>query len=59
MDKFIMRPTPKADGYKPCILDTATHEKLSQLKEMTGVPMTRIIAIMTDFCMERLEIQED
>lgn len=59
MDKFIMHPTAKADGYRPCNLDIATHEKLLQIKEDTGVSMTKIIAQMVDFCMERLEVQED
>ncbi len=59
MDKFIIRPTAKVDGYRPCNLDIATHEKLLQIKEDTGVSMTRIIAQMVDFCMVRLKIQED
>lgn len=59
MDKFIIHVSGKSDGYKPCVLDIATHEKLSQIKEDTGVSMTRIISQMVDFCMERMEIKED
>lgn len=57
-DKFILRVTTKTDGYKPCIVDCATYEKLAQLKEDTGVPMTRIISQMVDFCTERLQVEE-
>lgn len=59
MDKFIVRVVGKNDGYKPCMVDVATHEKLSQIKEDTGISMTKIIAQMVDFCLERLEIKEE
>lgn len=59
MDKFTLRVYAKSDGYKPCVIDCATHEKLAQLKEDTGVSITRLITQMVDFCLERLEIKED
>ena len=59
MDKFIIRATAKADGYRPCNIDVATHEKLLQIKEDTGVSIAKIVAQIVEFCMERLEIQED
>lgn len=59
MDKFTVRLQGKSDGYKPCVIDIATHEKLSQLKEDTGVSMTKLVAQMVDFCIERLEIKEE
>lgn len=59
MDKFILQRTSKAEGYKPLIVDVTTHEKLAQIKETTGMPITRIIAQMVDFCSERLHVSED
>lgn len=59
MDKFTVKLQGKPDGYKPCMIDIATHEKLSQLKEDTGVSMTKLVAQMVDFCIERLEIKEE
>lgn len=59
MDKFIIKLQGKAEGYKPCMIDVTTHEKLRQIKEDTGVSITKILTQMVDFCMERLEIQED
>lgn len=58
MDKFIVKKTSTGDGYKPVILDVATHEKLTQIKEATGVPLVRLIAQMVDFCAERLHVDE-
>lgn len=58
MDKFTVKRIGKADGYKPCMLDAATHEKLSQMKKVTGVSIARLVAQMVDFCAERLTIEE-
>ena len=58
MDKFIVRKTLSADGWKNVIIDVQTHEKLTQLKETTGVPIGRLITQMVDFCAERLHVEE-
>lgn len=59
MDKFIIKPYTKSEGYKPVIVDTKTHELLSQMKEMTGVPITRLIEQAVNFAFERIEIKEE
>ena len=58
-DKFVIKPQVKGDGFKPMLVDVATHELLSQMKEMTGVSMTRLIEASVNFAFERLEIKED
>ena len=58
MDKFTVHRNGKSDGYKPIMIDVATHEKLSQMKDDTGVPLGKLISQMTDFCAERLEVEE-
>lgn len=58
-DKFIVKPQVKGDGFKPMLVDVATHELLTQMKEMTGVSMTRLIEAAVKFASERLEVQED
>lgn len=58
-DKFIIKPQAKADGYKPVIVDVATHELLAQMKELTGVSMTRLIEQAIKFAFDRIEVDED
>lgn len=41
------------------LVDVATHELLTQMKEMTGVSMTRLIEASVKFAFERIEIKED
>ena len=59
MDKFVVKRTAKGEGYKPIMVEASTHEKLTQVKEDTGVPIGRLIAQMVDFCAERLVIQDE
>ena len=59
MDKFTLEKSHGADGYKPIIIDANTYDKLVQIKALTGVAMTRIMAQMVDFCSERLQVTED
>ncbi len=40
------------------LVDVATHELLMQMKEMTGVSMTRPIEASVKFAFERMEIEE-
>ena len=58
-DKFIVRPQSKNDGFKPMLVDVATHELLTQMKEMTGVSMTRLIEASVKFAFERIEVKEE
>ena len=58
-DKFIIKPQPKADSYKPALITSTTHDLLTQAKEETGVSITRLIEECVKFALERLEIEED
>lgn len=58
MDKFIVKKNAASDGWKSLVIDIQTHEKLMQIKEVTGVPIGRLIAQMVDFCAERLHVDE-
>ncbi|MHC1683454.1 MAG: hypothetical protein AB6733_10940 [Clostridiaceae bacterium] len=57
-DKFIIKPQAKNEGFKNALVDVATHELLSQMKEMTGVSITRLIEASVKFAFERMEIEE-
>jgi hypothetical protein len=59
VDKFIIRPYIKTTGYKPVVIDVNTHEKLMQMKEDSGVSIGRLIALMADFCAERMVVEEE
>lgn len=59
MDKFIIKPQSKSKGYKPALITIETHELLTQVKEETGVTMTRFIEEAVRFALDRLEIKED
>lgn len=58
-DKFIIKQQTKGEGYKPLIVDVATHELLIQMKELTGVSMTRLMEAAVKFAFERMEIDEN
>ena len=58
-DKFIVKPTVKGDGFKNLLVDVATHELLTQMKELTGVSMTKLIEAAVKFASERLEVEEN
>ncbi len=58
MDKFIVKKSINTDGYKPVMLDAPTHEKLMELKQLTGVPIKQLVDQMVDFCAERLHLEE-
>ena len=58
MDKFIVTKSMNMDGYKPVMIDAGTHEKLMELKAITGVAVVRLIDQMVDFCAERLTVEE-
>lgn len=61
MDKFIIKlpkPEPKVSGWKPVSISIDTYNKIMDLKEQTGFPPNKIIALCVDFSLERLEIQE-
>lgn len=57
-DKFVIKPQVKGEGFKPALIDVGTHELLTQMKEMTGVSMSRLIEASVKFAFERLEIEE-
>lgn len=57
-DKFIVKPQTKSEGFKPALIDIGTHELLTQMKEMTGVPICRLIEAAVKFASERMEIEE-
>jgi hypothetical protein len=58
-DKFIIIPQSKGGGYKPAMIDIGTHELLSQMRDLTGVSMTRLIEQAVKFSFDRIEIKED
>lgn len=58
MDKFIVKKTTNTEGYRALLVDASTHEKLLELKAVTGVPVVRLVAQMVDFCAERLHVEE-
>ena len=58
MDKFIVKKNTSIDGYKPVMIDATTHEKLMELKQLTGVPIKQLVDQMVDFCAERLSVEE-
>lgn len=58
-DKFIIKQQIKSEGYKPALVDIGTHELLSQMKELTGISMTRLIEQAVKFAFERIEIDEN
>jgi len=59
MDKFILKSAKANRGYKPAIIDVDTWEKLNQLKEETGIPMTKILSQAVDFALERIEVVDE
>lgn len=59
MDKFILKSAKANKGYKPAIIDVDTWEKLNQLKEETGIPMTKILSQAVDFALERIEVIDE
>ena len=58
MDKFIVKKTENTEGYRALLVNASTHEKLLELKSVTGVPIVRMIDQMVDFCAERLHVDE-
>ena len=58
MDKFTVHRTGKSNGYRQISIDVSTYEKLSKMKDDTGASFTSLIVLMTDFCAERLEVEE-
>lgn len=58
MDKFVVRKTTDTEGYKALLVPASTHEKLLELKHITGTPIVRLIDQMVDFCAERLHVEE-
>lgn len=58
MDKFIVKRTSNTEGYRALLVDVSTHEKLLELKALTGVPIVRLVEQMVDFCAERLQTEE-
>ena len=59
MDKFIVKRTTDTEGYKALLVSASTHEKLLELKQITGTPIVRMIDQMVDFCAERLHVEDD
>lgn len=60
-DKLIIRlqKEEKSRGWKPITITTESYEKIMDLKEQTGLPPHKIISLILDFAVERIEIQED
>ena len=59
MDKFILKRSDNADGFKCIVVNSPTHEKLMHMKDETGLSVAKIVSQMVDFCFERLHISED
>lgn len=60
-DKLIIR-LPKEEkprGWKPLTVSIESYEKIMDLKEQTGLPPHKIITLILDFALERIEIQEE
>ena len=59
MDKFIISGIKKSPGYKQFSMDIDTWDKLSQIKDETGISMGQFVRQAVDFAIERLVIQEE
>lgn len=59
-DKLIikMQKEEKSKGWKPITITAESYEKITNLKEQTGLPPHKIISLILDFALERIEIQE-
>lgn len=58
MDKFTLKPQEKHEGYKMVMISVSTHDLISQMKDMSGVSMTKIVEEAVKFAFERLEVNE-
>jgi len=55
-DKFILRPQPKTEGYRPVMVRIEAYEMLKQMSEESGVSMSFILSEAIRFAMERMEV---
>lgn len=57
MDKFKIKLPEYTPTPSPAIVrvDPATYDKVYQVKRKTGLSMTKVLAQMVDFCVERMD----
>ncbi len=60
-DKLIIKVQreEKVRGWKPITITSDSYEKISDLKGQTGLPPHKIISLILEFALERIEITED
>jgi hypothetical protein len=58
MDKLKIKALEKGKSWKQLVIDSETHKALTQLSKTTGISMSRLVAKMTIFCADRIEIEE-
>ena len=58
MDKLILKKNAPAAGYKPMMVPLELYEKLTDLKEATGLSYGSLMTSLCEFALERVEVQE-
>lgn len=59
-DKLVIhvQKEDKPRGWKPITISIESYEKIMDLKEQTGLPPHKIVSLILDFALERIEIVE-
>lgn len=58
MDKLILKKNAPASGYKPVMISLELYDKLTELKETTGLSYGSLMTSLCEFAIERVEVQE-